>query len=133
MKQKLTKTVTRTATFTREGEEVTYTLHPLPIGYTEYLQRVYTAPVRITSEGPVVDPDKRPDWMVDVNLMCIARSLGDEMITLAPTSSVREDWSVYASALRSEFAASGLVEGEIATLATELNRCQRGIAATGKA
>lgn len=133
MKQKLTKTVTRTATFTREGEEVTYTLHPLPIGYTEHLQRVYPAPVRVTSEGPVVDPDKRPDWMVDVNLMCIARSLGDEMSTPVPTASTREEWSAYAAAIRAEFAASGLVEGEIATLATELNRCQRGLAATGKA
>lgn len=115
------------------GEEVIeLVLSPLPLGYAQFVETVYPAPVEYRNGEPVEVVAKRGEWQYEVNLLCIARALGSQVEASAPTTSDRGSWATYAAAVRAEFTAAGLVEGDYVTLAQELARCQRGAGALGK-
>jgi hypothetical protein len=138
VKSKLTRPVSRTVTFSRGAldgppEEMALTLHALPLGYTQFLERVFPQPTVFLNGEPVPDPARKSEWSYEVNLLCIAKALGDELDTAAPVASTRDAWQVYATAVRAEFAAAGLVDGDIGVMLNELAKCQRGVATTGKA
>lgn len=135
MKRKPAPIASRQVVVSRPGQEpIAYTIAPLPIGYSQWLETVYPAPVRFLNGEPVADSTKRANWSLEVNLMCIAKSLGDEMEAQPPAvAGDVKAWSDYAAAVRAEFGAAGLLDGELADFMTAINAMLRGSVALGKA
>ena len=133
MRQKLSRPPTRSVTISRPEGEVSYTLSALPLGYSQYLESVYPAPTMVLNGEPVPDNAKMGLWRLDVNCLCLAKALGDEMESTAPTTGGRDAWATHARSVRDEFDAAGLTDGELGDLATALGGVIRGTAALGKA
>lgn len=131
--KKLTKSVSTEVVIKRGDESVTLTVSALPLGYTQYLERVYPEPVLFKNGELVPDPARRSEWTYECNLLCIARALGDQMDATPPTTGDRDAWAQYARAVRAEFEDAGMVEGDLAEMIKGLARCQRGVTAAGKA
>lgn len=113
----------------RRGEEsAEFRLSPLPLGYQDWLLTVYPTPKVYENLKPVDAPrEVVQEHSSFFNLVCLAKSLGDQLDTRAPTSSVRAEWDAYARAVQAEMQAAGLIECDVVKLLTELNKLQRGI------
>lgn len=129
---------TRTVTLTRDGADgqpiaLSFTLVPWPIGYADYVARVYPPPAVYVDLRPVEKPEARKEYDGDVSLLLLARSMGDQLDARAPGEGAgREAWAAHVAAIRAELAAANMVEGDILKLITEAGRVNRGAGKLGK-
>lgn len=103
------------------------TLRPWPLGYPEYVSRVYPPPVIYRNLEPVEDPKQASEYASNRALILLARSLGDQIDAKGPAGDGdRSAWHAYAVAIRDELSAANLVEGDVSLLIAEAMRVNRG-------
>lgn len=131
--QKISIPLKRTVEIKRGGETVaTFTVHPIPLGYAAYLDRVFPHPVEYVGNGVKQEPRPVPGATYEHNyqtmMLLIAKSLRDQMETQPPTSEKRPDWAAYAKAVQAEYSEAGLVEGDLILLRKEMELVNQGVA-----
>lgn len=138
MKQAFPSLPGRVVTITREADDGTtlsasFSLAPWPIGYAEYLSRVFPPPADYVELRPVERPQEQREYQAQVGLLLLARSLGDQLDARAPGKAAdRRDWEAYARAVQDELGAANLVDGDIIKLIGEASRVNRGAGKLGK-
>lgn len=129
--RKLTISLQRTVEIRRGDETVTFVMHPLPLGYHAYLERVYPAPVEYVGNGVKNEPRPLVNAVYEYNylvLLClIAKSLRDQVDTQPPTTEKRADWEAYARALKAEYSEAGLIEGDLILLRKGMDQVNQGV------
>lgn len=114
--------------------EYTIDLRPWPIGYPEYLSTVFPAPVRFENGKPTEDTAKAQEHQAARVYILIAKCMGEQVDAKPPTSATdRGAWGAYAAAIRAEFEAACLVEGDISQLVAECYRLNQGAGRIPKA
>lgn len=113
--------------------EMSVELRPWPIGYPEYLDRVFPAPVRYENGQPKEDPARRSEYQGQRMAILLARCMGDQLDAKAPAGEDRGVWEAYAKAILAEFEAANLVEGDVVRLMGEAQAVNRGAGKLGKA
>lgn len=108
-------------------------LQPWPIGYPEFIDRVYPAPVRYENGQPKEDPTRRSEYQGQRMAVLLARCMGDQIDARVPSGEDRTAWEAYAKAILAEFEAANLVEGDVVRLMTEAQAVNRGAGKLGKA
>jgi hypothetical protein len=98
--------------------ELAFELRPWPIGFPEMLSRVFPMPVLYVNAKPAgPDPARADEHQADRLCILLATCLGPELTAKAPgPSGVTADWTAYAKAIRAEFEAACLVEGDVSVL-----------------
>lgn len=108
--------------------ELELELRPWAIGYTEMLARVFPEPVTYLNSKPLPDAAAAQEHGAARVYLLIAACMGDQLDAKAPSkaNSDRDAWAAYASAVRSEFEAAHLVDGDVSLLYAEALQLNRG-------
>lgn len=127
MKTKFSGIATAEVVIQRGDETLTLTLSALPLGYQELVRAAFPAPEALKFVGGISRPLAPGDpgyaqakaaeskWYADFTDILVAKSLGDVMDTPAPVLSVgmpRETVDAYVSAVRAEWSAANLHQGD---------------------
>lgn len=114
--------------------EARIVLHPWRLGFPEYLDRVYPAPVIYKDMQPIPDPNRAAEHGSRRLYVLLAAAMRDQLDAKPPGDNAdRAAWDAYALAVAAEFEAANFVEGDVVTLIQEATRVNRGAGKLGKA
>lgn len=121
----------RTVILRREAGEVVHEipveLRPWAIGFPEMLDRVFPQPARFENGKPVPDPTKAAEHHACRLMILLAVCMGDGLEVKPPGKDAdRGAWAAYAEAVRAEFEAANLVEGDVSLLIAEAYKLNNG-------
>lgn len=146
MKLSFTAPLTRIATLKRDtGEvdpdghpilsEVQIELHPWPMGWSDWLDRIFPAPVVYVDQKPVEDAAARGEYAGQRAAIMLARCAPDDLFDARPPAddSKRGNWEAYGKALLAELRAAHFVDGDLLHLVGEIAKVNRGAGKLGKA
>lgn len=112
----------------QEGEKIKLLLSPSPIGFREYLEACLPRPVIFVNGRPEgVDPKKGPGWSLDIQLVLLGKSLGDQVEAPFPATLDEAGLRAYVQSLRAEFERANLTTGDINQLLLGLERANAGL------
>lgn len=112
----------------QEGEKIKLLLSPSPIGFREYLEACLPRPVIFVNGRPEgVDPKKGPGWSLDIQLVLLGKSLGDQVEAPFPATLDEAGLRAYVQSLRAEFERANLTTGDINQLLLGLERANAGM------
>jgi hypothetical protein len=105
--------------------EHTVTLRPWALGFPEYIDRVYPAPVQYENMQPVEDAKQMSEYASRRALILLARTM-DQIETKPPEGADRKAWDAYAVAIQEELAGAGLIQGDVSELIAAAMKVNRG-------
>ena len=112
---------------------ISLVVRPYPAGFPQWLVSVYPAPVSYVNGEPVPDKVGAPTYAIRLNVLLLAKCLGDQLDTVAPAGvATREAWDSYAVAILGELGAANLVQGDIDALSDAMILVNRGAGRLGK-
>lgn len=135
--ERVVKLTRDTAETGPEGKPVeasfTLVVRPYPAGFPQWLVSVYPSPVSYVNGDPVPDKAGAPTYQIRLNVLLLAKCLGDQLDAVAPAgAATREAWDAYAVGILGEFAAANLVQGDIDALSDAMTLVNRGAGRLGK-
>ena len=109
----------------RGGETVSFTMRPLPWGFSDLVTEVMPAP-KAPINGPV-PPALQSKWTTRRLMVLLAKSLGDALDAVPPEKGAGgARWETYADAIEAEFIAANLVEGDLQVMLDTMTKLNKG-------
>lgn len=111
---------------TRGSESVALEMTAPPVGYLSWLRSVFPAPEQYINGKANPDPAAEHEYHALLLYCRLAAALrpSGAIDTPEPTGASRHSWNSYAEAIRSEFRAANLSDGDVLILTRALNRLE---------